>query len=84
MQEFKVLTVREVSFTDKDNRQVEGLQLWCSSPSDAPGWRGTEVLKIWIPSDSIFVHTVDALKPGMVLDITFNRYGKPSSIEVIS
>lgn len=83
MVEFKVLTVRDVSFTDSSGKQVEGLQLWCSSPSDAPGWRGIEVLKIWIPSDSIFVNTVDALKPGQILDITFNRFGKPSSIEVV-
>lgn len=84
MVEFKVLTVRDVSFKDKDDKQVEGLQLWCSCPSDAPGWRGIEIVKIWIPADSIFVNTVDSLKPGMVLDITFNRFGKPSAMEVIS
>lgn len=83
MVEFKVLTVRDVSFRDDTGKQVEGMQLWCSAPSDSPGWRGIEILKIWIPADSIFVDTVNMLKPGMVLDITFNRYGKPSSIEVI-
>jgi len=83
MKEFKVLTVRDVSFTDDSGKQVQGLQLWCSSPSDAPGWRGVEVLKIWIPSDSIHVSTVDALRPDDLLHIIFNRYGKPDSIEVV-
>ena len=83
MLEFKVLTVRDVSFTDDSGKQVEGLQLWCSFPSDAPGWRGLEVAKFWIPSGSIFVNTVDVLKPGDLLNITFNRFGKPSSIEVV-
>lgn len=83
MVEFKVLTVRDVNFTDGTGKTVEGLQLWVSCPSDAPGWRGIEIAKIWIPSDSIFVNTVDALKPDQVLDISFNRFGKPSSIEVI-
>lgn len=83
MVEFKVLTVRDVSFKDDAGKQVEGMQLWCSAPSDSPGWRGVEVLKIWISADSIFVNTVDVLKPGDLLNITFNRFGKPSSIEVI-
>ena len=83
MVQFKVLTVRDVEFTDNSGKKVEGMQLWCSAPSDSPGWRGIEVLKIWIPSDSIFVDMVDKLKPDMALDISFNRYGKPSSIEVI-
>lgn len=83
MVEYKVLTVRDVSFTDDKGKEVQGLQLWCSSPSDAPGWRGVEVMKLWIPSDSIFVNTVDALKPDNLLNITFNRFGKPSSIDVV-
>ena len=83
MVEFKVLTVRDVEFTDNTGKKVEGMQLWCSCPSDAPGWRGVEIVKIWIPSDSIFVNVVDGLKPDTVLDISFNRYGKPTSIEVI-
>lgn len=83
MQEFKVLTVRDVSFKDNNGKQVEGMQLWCSTPSSEAGWRGSEILKLWISSDSAFVDTVDSLKAGDVLNITFNRYGKPNSIEVI-
>ena len=84
MIQFKVLTVRDVSFKDDSGKQVEGLQLWCSCPSDSPGWRGIEIVKIWIPADSIFVDLVDSLKPDTVLGITFNRFGKPANIEVIS
>ena len=84
MVQFKVLTVRDVSFRDDSGKQVEGLQLWCSSSSDSPGWRGIEIVKLWIPADSIFVNLVDSLKPDTLLDITFNRFGKPANIEVIS
>ena len=84
MQEFKVLTVRDVSYKDDKGKQVEGMQLWCSTPSSEAGWRGAEILKLWISSDSAFVDTVDCLKAGDVLNIAFNRYGKPTSIEVIN
>lgn len=82
MQEFKVLTVRDVSFKDDKGHQVEGMQLWCSTPSSDAGWRGSEILKIWISSDSAFVGTVDCLKEGDMIHISFNRYGKPQTIEV--
>ena len=84
MVEFKVLTVRDVSFKDDKGKQVEGMQLWLSTPNSDAGWRGMEILKLWISSDSPFVDTVDALQADQTLRISFNRYGKPNEMEVLS
>lgn len=83
MVEFKVLAVRDVSFKDDKGKQVEGMQLWLSTPSESAGWRGLEILKLWISSDSPFVDTVDALQADQILSISFNRYGKPNAMEVL-
>ena len=84
MFQFKVLAVRDVSFPDNETgKQVEGKSVWCSSPCDRSGWRGVEVLKLWFPANSPFIDVVDALLPDQVISVSYNRYGKIDSLEVL-
>lgn len=81
MHEMKVLTVRDVSFTDDSGREVSGQQLWLTAPIADSGWRhGFEVLKLWISDGSPLSDMVAILGPNDVVRIEFNRRGKPQQI----
>lgn len=82
MHEMKVLTVRDVSFTDDSGKQVSGQQLWLTAMIADPAWRdGFEVLKLWISNGSILEGIVSSLHSGDRIMVEFNRRGKPQSIE---
>ena len=80
MNEMKVLTVRDVSFTDDRGKEVSGQQLWLIDPTNEAGWNGWEVLKLWIPDDSPLRQVVCDLKHDDMILVEFNRRGKPAQI----
>lgn len=80
MNEMKVLTVRDVSFTDDHGKNVSGQQLWLIAPTAEAGWNGWEVLKLWISDDSPLATVVSNLKHDDVVMVEFNRRGKPAQI----
>lgn len=84
MHEFKVLTVRNVSFMDDAGKLVSGRQLWLTAPIDDVDWQdGFEVLKIWFAEHSPHVPFVDELKSGDAIRIGFNRRGRPDVLELV-
>ena len=83
MKEFKVLTVRDLNFKDNNGNEVSGMQLWVDCPSEEHGWNGYEVIKIWVPAGSRHESLVASLKRDDRLHLTFNRFGKPDTMEVL-
>lgn len=84
MNEFEVLTVRDLDFLDDRNRPVKGMQIWVIQQSNDPAWNGWEVSKIWIPDGSHLETTAAALKRGDHIGVIFDRRGKPFSMELLS
>ena len=83
MNEFKVLTVRDISFTDDRGKEVSGMQLWVCGETADKEWNGWEVVKIWIPDGHVLEGIVASLKHDDLIFIEFNRRGKPQKIEVV-
>lgn len=84
MNEFEVLTLRDVSFNDENTgKVVSGIQLWVSGRRTDGGWHGVEVCKLWIAQQSHLTDVVSGLMPGNHIRVNFNRYGKPDDIEVL-
>jgi hypothetical protein len=82
MNEFKVLTVRDVSFIDDHGKEVTGKQLWLCGETVDTGWNGWEVIKLWFPRGHQLEGVVSGLKHDDLVYIDFNRRGKPQTIEV--
>ena len=83
MNKFKVLTVRDISFTDEHGKDVEGMQLWVCGESPDEGWNGWEVVKIWVPAGSKLEDITAMLNHDDDVMIEFNRRGKAVQIEQV-
>lgn len=83
MEEFKVLTVRDLDFKDDQGQRVAGYQLWLCGQSKEPGWNGWEVLKVWIPYGHELEPIVADLRHDDSVIVEFNRRGKPRSIALV-
>ena len=77
---FEVLTVRDLDFTDQQNKKIKGMQIWVIHPCDDPAWNGFEVLKVWIPDGHRSEIEVASLKRGDQIEITWDRRGKPVQV----
>lgn len=84
MNKFKVLTVRDVEFTDDSNNTVKGMQLWVCGESAEEGWNGWEVVKIWVPDGHKLEDITAMLKHDDEVMIEFNRRGKAVQIELVA
>lgn len=84
MNKFKVLTVRDVEFTDDDDKVVKGMQLWVCGESVEEGWNGWEVVKIWVPDGGKLEDIVAMLKHDDEVMIGFTRRGKAVKIELVA
>lgn len=80
MYDFKVLTVRDLDFLDKDNRPVKGQQLWLLGESTDPAWNGWEVAKLWIADGNPLETIVSQLRLDDMVKVQFDRRGKPLQI----
>lgn len=83
MNEFKVLTVRDVEFTDDSGKLVRGMQIWACGESDENGWNGWEVIKIWVPDGGSLEDVAAALKHDDIIRVDFNRRGKATKIDIV-
>lgn len=79
---FEVLTVRDLDFQDQSGKPVSGMQIWVIGETSDPGWNGWEVTKLWISSGSSLESTAAILKRGDLIDVAFNRRGKPETIAI--
>ena len=84
MNGFKVLTVRDVEFTDDHDKLVKGMQLWVCGQTEDEGWNGWEVIKIWVAEGSPLEDIVAMLKHDDQILIDFNRRGKAVKIELVA
>lgn len=83
-EKFEVLTVRDVRFKDKQSdREISGMQLWLLGETTDPAWRGYEVLKLWISSDSPMAADVYQLRRCDHVQVSFGRNGKPRMITLL-
>lgn len=81
--QFEVLTVRDLDFQDQSGKDVAGMQLWVIGATEEKAWNGYEVTKLWIPSGSRLESTVLQLRRGDQINVTFNRRGKPETIDIL-
>ncbi len=73
----KLLGARELNFQSGDGTAVKGIQLYISFPDDNVVGEMT---------DKLFLRdgfSLPACKPGDMLEITFNRKGKPETITLV-
>lgn len=81
MNEFKVLSVKDVSFVDDRGKDVSGQQLWLLGQTQEPGWRdGYEVIKAWIPDGDPRENLVADLQLDDRVYVEFSRRGKVTTI----
>lgn len=84
MRKYKVLTVRDVEFTDDQGKNVSGMQLWVCGETEEDGWNGWEVVKIWVPDGGKLEDIVAMLKHDDEVMIDFSRRGKALKIELVA
>ena len=82
-EQFEVLTVRDLDFKDDRGKDVVGMQLWLIRETDEKSWNGCEVLKVWIPDGHRCESEVAELKRGDMIQITWDRRGKPVELHRI-
>lgn len=80
MEKWKVVGWRNVDFTDPHGRHVSGYTLFLARPATSPDVIGLEVQKLFISKQYVNYEPVE----NHMIGISFNRYGKVQSIEVIS
>ena len=73
----KLLGARELNFQSGDRTTVKGVQLYISFPEESVVGEMTD--KLFLREN----FSLPACKPGDMLDITFNRKGKPETITII-
>lgn len=73
-----LLGIKTLDFTSADKTQIKGVQLFVSFEDE--GVIGQRTDKLFLKDG----FTLPALKPGDVLDVTYNRHGKPESIRVLT
>lgn len=79
-EKFEVLTVRDLDFKDDRGKDVVGMQLWLIRETDDKAWNGYEVLKVWIPDGHRCESAVAELMRGDMIQISWDRRGKPVEI----
>lgn len=84
MNKFKVLTVKDVEFTDDHDKLVKGMQLWLCGETDEEAWNGWEVVKVWVPDGSPLEDIVSMLKHDDEVLVEFNRRGKAYKIDLVA
>lgn len=82
MNDFEVLTLRDIDFTDDKGNRVVGKQLYVQGLNNENGWHDYEVVKFWFPDNHRLMKTVSGLKHGDIVTIRFNYRGRPDYIEV--
>lgn len=75
-----IISHRDLDFSDDKGNQVKGVQLFMCRPCNDRGWHGVEVSKFFI-RDGSEVLAKPLPKPGTIVQIGFNRFGKISYIE---
>ena len=83
MYKYKVLTVRDLDFLDDNKRPVKGQQVWVLGESADPQWNGWEVVKIWIPDGHSMETVVSQLQLNDMIEVQFDRRGKPVTISKV-
>lgn len=79
MEIWEVVGFRPVNFTDqKTGNNVTGTTLFVERPAENNQVTGMECQKLFVPSSIRYDAAV-----GDTVQITFNRYGKISSVQII-
>ena len=80
---FKVLTVRDLDFTDDHNKAIKGMQIWVIGETADIAWNGYEIVKIWIPDGHKLESVAASLKHDDEIEVSYDRRGKPTEIELV-
>lgn len=83
MDKLSVFGMQHVDFSDKSGRQVQGISLHCMCSAPNQYWKGLGYTKLWFPLNSDLYQQVASLPVPCELQVDFNRFGKPSSLDVL-
>lgn len=75
----KVLGVRVLNFTDEKGNQIQGVNVYVSFPEDNVQGEMTDKLFL---SLNKFESICEVIKPGDEIEVTYNRFGKISKVEL--
>lgn len=80
MEKWKVVGYRSVNFKDQNTgKQVSGYSMFLARKPETPDIVGLEMQKIFISSDYVNYIPVE----NQMIGLSYNRYGKVQSIEVL-
>lgn len=82
--EAKVLGIHYLDFKNDSGEVIKGYQIFVAAKTDQQSWtQGMEILKCWIGAGTESESVAQALIPGDLVQIAFNRRGKPVIMEVL-
>ena len=83
MYRFRVLTVRDLDFTDDHDKRIKGMQIWVIGETTDIAWNGYEIVKIWIPDGHQLASVASILKHDDEIEVSYDRRGKPTDIQLV-
>lgn len=76
----KVLGVKDVNFKDEKGKSIQGVNVFVAYPED--GVDGLMTEKIFLSLEK-FDTVCENIKPGMELEVVYNRFGKVSKAQIV-
>lgn len=82
MEEFKVFGKQNLNFDNRSGEHIEGISLHCTTSLLPKGWEGLAYEKLWCPAGTPVNAQALSVPVGSVIQVEFDRKGKPFSLAV--
>lgn len=82
MEKMLVFGKQEMNFDTKDGNHIEGIKLHCTKEPPNQYWTGKGYEGIFVSVKSDSYKSAVELPIGSLIDVSFNRYGKPDNFTV--
>lgn len=77
MEKMEVFGIQSMNFDTKDGSHIEGIKLHCFKDAPNDNWKGDAYEGIFISSRSGLIELAKQVQPCDLIEVSFNRYGKP-------
>lgn len=82
MEKMEVFGIQIMNFDSKDGKHIEGVKLHCVKEPPNQHWKGKGYEGIFVSVKSDLHKLAIELPIGAVIDVSFNRYGKPDGFTI--
>lgn len=82
MEKMKVFGIQSMNFDTKDGNHIEGIKLHCFKDAPNEYWQGDAYEGIFISVRSALIELAKQVKPCDLIEVSFNRYGKPDGFTI--